>query len=92
MLESIVFCCFFFGLFVYFALFCLLLLLLLFVFVLLLLLFKVETSSRTLIPLLRPGSVHSGSASCDDCGCVLPDELHVGSFLDRLLHYAWTAA
>ena len=25
--------------------------------------FKVEISSHTLIPLLRPGSVHSGSAS-----------------------------
>ena len=28
--------------------------------------FKVEISSRTLIPLLRPGSAHSGSASWDD--------------------------
>ena len=29
--------------------------------------FKVEISSGTLIPLLRPGSVYSGSASWDDC-------------------------
>ena len=28
---------------------------------------KVEISKRTLIPLFRPGSVHSGSASGDDC-------------------------
>ena len=28
----------------------------------------VEIRSRTLIPLLRPGSVHNGSASWDDCG------------------------
>ena len=30
--------------------------------------FKVEISSGTLIPLLKPGSVHSGSANRDDCG------------------------
>ena len=30
--------------------------------------FKVEISSRTLIPFFLPGSVHSGSASWDDCG------------------------
>ena len=30
--------------------------------------FKVEISLRTLIPLFRPGSVHSGSASWDDSG------------------------
>ena len=41
--------------------------------------FKVEISSRTLIPLFRPGSVHSGSASGDDCDRVFPDELHVNS-------------
>ena len=29
--------------------------------------FKVEISSRTLIPFFRPGSVHSDSASRDDC-------------------------
>ena len=28
--------------------------------------FEVEISSRTLIPLFMPGSVHSGSASLDD--------------------------
>ena len=28
-------------------------------------------------PLLRPGSVHSGSVSWDDCDWVFPDELHV---------------
>ena len=42
--------------------------------------FYVETRSRTLISLRRPGSVHSGSASWDDCGRVLPDELRVSSF------------
>ena len=30
--------------------------------------FKVEISSRTLIPHFRPGFVYSGSASWDDCG------------------------
>ena len=30
---------------------------------------KVEISLPTLISLLRPGSVHSGLASCDDCEC-----------------------
>ena len=39
-----------------------------------------EISSRTLIPLFRPGSVHSGSASLDDCGRVFSDELRVGLF------------
>ena len=33
--------------------------------------FSVESSSGTLIPLFRPGSVHSGLASCDDCGRVI---------------------
>ena len=55
-------------------------------------LFKVEISSRTLIPLFRPGSVHSGSASRDDCDQVFSDELYVSSFLDRFPHCAWTAA
>ena len=32
----------------------------------------VEISSCTLIPLFRPGSVHSGSASRDDCGRMFP--------------------
>ena len=54
--------------------------------------FKVEISSRTLIPLFTPGSVHSDSASRDDCGWVCPDELRVSSFPDRFSHYAWTAA
>ena len=43
-------------------------------------LFKVEISSRTLIPLIRPGSVHSNSASWDDCNCVFFEELRVSSF------------
>ena len=34
-----------------------------------------EISSRTLIPLFTPGSVHSGSASWDDCAWVFPDEI-----------------
>ena len=37
-------------------------------------------SSRTLIPLFSPGSVHSGSSSGDDRGRVFPDELLVSSF------------
>ena len=35
--------------------------------------FEVDISSRTLIALFRPGSVHSGIASYDDCGWVFPD-------------------
>ena len=54
--------------------------------------FKVEISLHTLFPLFRPGSVHSGSVSWDDCGQVFPDKLHVGSFLDRFPHLAWTTA
>ena len=52
--------------------------------------FKVETSSRIRIPLFIPGSVHSGSASWDDCGRVFPDELRVSSFHDRFPYYGWT--
>ena len=50
--------------------------------------FKVEISSRKLIPLFRPGSVHSGSASCDDYDRVFPVELRVSSFPDRFPHSA----
>ena len=35
----------------------------------------VEIISRTLIPLFKPGSVHSGSASWDDCGQMFRDKL-----------------
>ena len=35
--------------------------------------FEVEIGSRTLIPLFRPESVHSGSVSRDDCGRVFPN-------------------
>ena len=45
--------------------------------------FKVEISSHTLSPLFRPESVHSGSASWEDCGKVFPDELRVNLFPDR---------
>ena len=45
-----------------------------------------------LIPLFRPGSVNSGSASRDDCRRVFPDELRVSSFPDRFPHYACTVA
>ena len=38
--------------------------------------FLVEISSRKWIPLFRPGSVHSGSASLDNCDGAFPDELH----------------
>ena len=54
--------------------------------------FNVEISSRTLISLFRPGSVHSGSASSDDCDRVFPDELRESSFRYRFLNSAWTAA
>ena len=57
-----------------------------------LLIFIVKISSRTLIPLFRPGSIHSGSPSLDDCGRVFPDQLRVSSFPDRFPYYAWTAA
>ena len=49
--------------------------------------FLVEISSCTLIPLIMPGSVHSGSASWDDCGRAFPDELHASWFPDRFPHY-----
>ena len=54
--------------------------------------FKVRISSRTQFPLFRPVSVHSGSASLDDCCEMFPDELRVSSFPDKFPHYAWTAA
>ena len=53
--------------------------------------FKV-ISSRSLIPLFMPGSVHSGLASWDDCGWMFPDKLRVSSFPDRFPLYARTAA
>ena len=46
-----------------------------------------EISSCTLIPLFMPGSVHSGSASWDDCDRVFPDELHMSSFPVTFPHY-----
>ena len=45
--------------------------------------FLVEISLRTLIPLFTPGSVHSGSASSDDCSRMFPDKFRVSSFPDR---------
>ena len=54
--------------------------------------FKVEIRSHALIPLLMPGSVHSGSASWEDCCRMFPYKLRVSSFPDRFPHYAWTAA
>ena len=36
--------------------------------------------ARTPVPILRPGSIHSGSASLDDCGLVFPDEFRMNSF------------
>ena len=53
---------------------------------------KVKISSRTLIPLFMPGSVHSDPASWDDCGRMFPYKVRVSSFLKRFLHYARTAA
>ena len=43
--------------------------------------FLEEISLRTLIPLFRPGSVHSVSLSWD-CGQVFPDELCMSLFPD----------
>ena len=54
--------------------------------------FFLEISLRSLIPLFRPGSVHSGSASWGDCDQVFPDELRMSSFPNRFPHSAWTAA
>ena len=54
--------------------------------------FAVEISSRAVIPLFSPRSVHSGSASWDDCDRMFTDKLRVSSFPDRFSHYAWTAA
>ena len=48
--------------------------------------FLMEVSSRTLIPLFGLGSVHSGSASWDDCGWMFFDELRLNSFPDRHPH------
>ena len=48
--------------------------------------FEVEISSRTLIPLFVPGSVHSGSANWDDYGQMFPDKLRASSFPDRFPH------
>ena len=45
--------------------------------------FKVEISSCTLIPLFRPGSIHSGSASRDESDQAFPDELCASLFPDR---------
>ena len=53
---------------------------------------KVEISSRTLIPHFIPGSVHSGSASWDDCGRMFAEKFCMSPFPDRFSHYAWTAA
>ena len=57
-----------------------------------LLLFLMEVSPCTLISLFRPGSLHSGSVSWDNCDSVSPDELRVSLFPGRFPHYAWTAA
>ena len=48
--------------------------------------FWMEISSRALIPLFRPGSVNSDSASWDDCGRKFSDKLRVSSFPDRFPH------
>ena len=53
--------------------------------------FKSKISSGTLIPFFMRGSVHSGSASWDDCRRMFPYMLRVSSFPDMFLHYVWTA-
>ena len=47
---------------------------------------------RLLITLFRPGSVHSGSVSRDDCGLAFADELSVNSFPHSFPLCAWTVA
>ena len=47
---------------------------------------------RSARALFTPGSVHSGSTSLEDYGRVLPDEMRVSSFPDRLPRSARTAA
>ena len=54
--------------------------------------FLEENSSHTLIPFYMPGSIYSGSMSCDNCGRMFPDKLHLSSFPGKFPHYAWTAA
>ena len=54
--------------------------------------FKVEISLCTLIPLFRPGSVHCGSVSWENCDWLFPDGLRLSLFPDRFPHYAWTVA
>ena len=41
--------------------------------------------------IFRPGSVHSGSTSWDNCVRVFPDKLRVSSYPNRFPHYVWTA-
>ena len=53
---------------------------------------KKKISLCTLIPLFRPGSVHSGSVSRDNCDQVFLDKLCVSSSSGRLPHYAWKMA
>ena len=50
-----------------------------------------EISSCAPIPLLRPGSVHSGSVSWDDCGWVFLDEVAWICFSNRFQHYSSAA-
>ena len=45
-------------------------------------------NSRTLIPLFRPGSVHSGSASWDGCATVFPDNLCIPG-ADNRHYFVW---
>ena len=54
--------------------------------------FLVANSLRTLIPLFRPGSVHSGSASWDDSGLAFSASCVWTRFPDRFPNNAWTAA
>ena len=61
--------------------------------------FEVEIWSGTLIPLFRPGSIHSSSvhsgsvhSGSDDCGRMFPNKLCVSLFPDEFPHYTWTAA
>ena len=51
--------------------------------------FWLEISPHKLIPLFRPGSVHSGSASWDDSNRAFPDQLLASSFPYGFPHSAW---